>query len=285
MIDHTDLEKTFLLKVRPDQLFSITCLVRQKIMNPGYDPKIQVEVDPTEDTEWNDILREHGIIPEKPRKTEELEEEAREEKKEQQHANRLENKTLNELDELEDDEEEEFLEKYKQKRMAEIRRLASKAHFGEVYGISKPEYKKEVTEASKHCFVVVHMSLHSSLQSRILANLLNLLAHKYPQIKFVDIPASRAVENYPETSCPTLLIYKGGDVIKQYVTLLRLAGNQTKISNIEDILVEVKAIKDTDRRLVKNNEPHDEHSNIGEHQLSNEVGEDEDDFLINRFII
>ena len=28
------------------------------------DPKFQVQVDPNEDTEWNDILRQHGIIPE-----------------------------------------------------------------------------------------------------------------------------------------------------------------------------------------------------------------------------
>ena len=247
-------------------------------MNPNYDPKIQVEVDPTEDTEWNDILREHGIIPEKPKDPRELEEDRMEDELRQQHSNRLENKTLNELNELEDEEDEGFLEKYKQKRIAQIRHLANKARFGQVYEVNKPEYKKEVTETSKQCFVVVHMSLHSSLQSRILAHLLNMLAPKFPEIKFVDIAANRAVEHYPESSCPTLLIYKDGDVTKQYVTLLGLAGNQTKLTDIEDMLIEVNAIKGTDHRLVRYNEDSDD-SKISDNSSKDRRNEDEDDFF------
>ena len=71
------------------------------------DIKVPVEVDPTEDTEWNDILRAHGIIPERPKSpTEELEQ-ALEDAVRKQHDNRLDNKTAAELDELEDDEDED----------------------------------------------------------------------------------------------------------------------------------------------------------------------------------
>jgi hypothetical protein len=61
----------------------------------------------------NDILRKHGVIPEKePDITPQIEE-ALELGRKLAHENRLEGKDLDELDELEDDEDEEFLEKYR----------------------------------------------------------------------------------------------------------------------------------------------------------------------------
>lgn len=61
----------------------------------------------------NDILRKHGIIPEKPPSpTAELEE-ALTEARRLAHEHRLEGKDLDELAELEDDEDEDFLEQYR----------------------------------------------------------------------------------------------------------------------------------------------------------------------------
>lgn len=74
---------------------------------------MQVEVNPNEDTEWNDILRQHGIIPEKPKDPEPLIQEALVEAEHKAHENRLEDKDLDELDELEDEEDERFLEQYR----------------------------------------------------------------------------------------------------------------------------------------------------------------------------
>ncbi|KAL8742565.1 MAG: hypothetical protein Q9184_008234 [Pyrenodesmia sp. 2 TL-2023] len=68
---------------------------------------------PSADTEWNDILRKHGIIPEKPPSPTPLIEEALTEARKQAHDNRLEGKGLDELEELEDEEDAEFLEKYR----------------------------------------------------------------------------------------------------------------------------------------------------------------------------
>ncbi|ANZ73477.1 BA75_00716T0 [Komagataella pastoris] len=223
--------------------------------------KVQVEVDPTEDTEWNDILRSHGIIPEKePDPTEELEK-ALSEAVEKQHANRLEHKDLDELAALEDEEDEEFLEEYKKKRMAEIQKLNDKSLFGSVYPISKPEYQKEVTETSKTAFVFLHMTLQSALQSRLLSALMVTLSSKFKEIKFCEIPANRAVENYPDGNCPTILIYHNGDVVKQFITLTQLGGNDTKIEDLERILVSIGAVDEHDRRLVINNEDEESSEN------------------------
>jgi len=61
----------------------------------------------------NDILRKHGIIPEKPPSPTPLIEEALNEARRLAHENRLEGKDLDELDALEDDEDDDFLDRYR----------------------------------------------------------------------------------------------------------------------------------------------------------------------------
>lgn len=61
----------------------------------------------------NDILRQKGIIPEKPQDPEPLIQEALVEAEQKAYENRLEDKDLEELDELEDEEDEAFLEQYR----------------------------------------------------------------------------------------------------------------------------------------------------------------------------
>jgi hypothetical protein len=63
--------------------------------------------------ERNDILRKHGVIPEKPPSPTPMIQEALEEARKLAHENRLEGKDLEELDALEDEEDEDFLESYR----------------------------------------------------------------------------------------------------------------------------------------------------------------------------
>ena len=241
------------------------------------EPMFQVQVDESEDTEWNDILRAKGIIPERPPSPSQQIEEALEEALAKQHENRLEGKDLSDLEELEDDEDEDFLQQYKLKRMAEIAKLQSKSKFGDVFYITKPEYNKEVTLASKcgesmvtdghedgqddpskGVYVFVHLSCQSKLQSRILSNIFQKMAPKYKEIKFVEILGSRAIENYPDDNCPTLLVYYNGDVLKNLVTLLELGGNNTTLEDFEELMVKVGALKDSDDRLIINQKEEEE---------------------------
>lgn len=233
------------------------------------EPMFQVQVDESEDTEWNDILRAKGVIPERPPSPTQQLEEALEEAIARQHENRLEGKALSDLEELEDDEDEDFLQQYKLKRMAEIAKLQAKSKFGDVIHISKPEYNKEVTLASKGqttatettivekdnadaIYVFVHLSSQGKLQSRILDHIFQKMAPKYSEIKFVEITGNRAIENYPDDNCPTLLIYHNGDVLKNMITLLELGGNNTTIKEFEALMVRVGALKESDDRLIIN---------------------------------
>lgn len=169
------------------------------------------------------------------------------------HENRLEGKDLDELDELEDDEDDAFLEHYRQKRMAELSTVQKKSVHGSVYPLSKPDYQREVTEASNNgpVFVNLTSSMGTSVESRVLSELWKQAAREYGDVKFCEMRASQAIENYPEKNCPTILVYKNGDIIKQVVTLTLVGGVRMSMLDLDKILVEVGAVSDNDMRVLK----------------------------------
>ncbi|KAJ4410564.1 Proteolipid protein 2 [Gnomoniopsis sp. IMI 355080] len=209
--------------------------------------------DPNADTEWNDILRKHGVIPEKPPSPTPMIQEAIEEARKLAHENRLEGKDLDELDELEDLEDDAFLEQYKQKRMAELSALQKKSVHGSVYPLSKPDYQREVTEASQNgpVFVNLTSSTNTNVEARVLSDLWRQAAKEYGDIKFCEMRAEQAIENYPEKNCPTILVYKNGDIVKQVVTLALVGGVRMSMLNLDKILVEVGAVPESDMRVLK----------------------------------
>ncbi|KAL4881122.1 thioredoxin-like protein [Aspergillus karnatakaensis] len=214
---------------------------------------MQVEVNPNEDTEWNDILRKHGIIPEKPQDPEPLIQEALIEAERKAYANRLEDKDLDELDALEDEEEEAFLNQYRQKRLAELSTITQASVHNQVYPLQKPDYAREVTESSKSCFVCVNLTSSSSnnVESRLLSEIWRRLAAKFGDIKFCEIRGNMCIEGYPDRNTPTILVYKDGEIVRQVVTLMTLRGTGTRVEDLENLLVEIGALKESDVRLKK----------------------------------
>ena len=201
----------------------------------------------------NDILRKHGIIPEKPPDPEPIIQEALAEAQKRAHENRLEGKDLDELHELEDEEDDAFLEKYRRQRLAELSSLQKSSIHGQVYPLQKPDYARDVTDASSKFFVLVHLtsSLGTNVESRVLTELWRQLATKYGDIKFCEIRANLCIEGYPEKNTPTILVYRSQDIKRQVVTLGELNGPKTNLANLEKLLCEVGAIKANDARLAK----------------------------------
>lgn len=62
--------------------------------------------------------------------------------------------------------------------------------------------------------------------------LLNL-SQKFAFTKFVRARATDAIPNYPDERCPTLLVYKGGKVLRQFVGLDAFAGRKTNEDDVE----------------------------------------------------
>lgn len=169
------------------------------------------------------------------------------------YENRLEGKDLDELDELEEDEDEAFLEIYRQQRMKEMNALALKSKYGSVYPISKPDYAREVTEASANAPVLVNLTsgMGTNIESRILTELWREAAKEFGEVKFCEIRGDQAIEGYPDKNCPTILVYKDGNIVKQIVTLAMLDSLKTSMKNIDSLLIEVGAVKPNDIRIMK----------------------------------
>lgn len=155
--------------------------------------------------------------------------EALEQARQLAHENRLEGKDLDELAELEDEEDEEFLESYRKKRMAELSEISSASVFNQVYHVQKPDYSRDVTEASKQAHVLVLLTAQSegSTESRVAVEAWRQLASRFGDIKFCQMRGDMCIEGYPERNCPTVLVYKDGDIKKQIVTLRELNGVRT----------------------------------------------------------
>lgn len=112
--------------------------------------------------------------------------------------------------------------------MAELSTVATASRFNQVYHLQKPDYSKDVTEASSKAFVLVHLtsSLGTNVESRLLTELWREMARKFGDIKFCEIRADMCIEGYPERNTPTILIYRDGDIKKQVVTLKELGGER-----------------------------------------------------------
>jgi hypothetical protein len=196
------------------------------------------------------------------------------EAQQQAHESRLENKDLDELHDLEDEEDEVFLEIYRKQRLAEFASLQKSNNHGQVYPLQKPDYAKDVTEASSKYFVLVHLasSLATNVESSVLTDLWRQMATKYGDIKFCEIRADLCIEGYPEKNTPTILIYRDGDIKRQIVTLRELNGPKTNLGNLERLLCEVGAIAENDPRLKTRDDDRSEVDN------KNRDDEDDDDW-------
>ena len=115
--------------------------------------------------------------------------------------------------------------------MAELSTIASASVFNQVYPLQKPDYPRDVTEASNKAYILVHLtsSLGTNIESRLLTELWREMAQKFGDVKFCEIKADMCIEGYPERNTPTVLIYRNGDIKKQVVTLRELGGERTNI--------------------------------------------------------
>jgi hypothetical protein len=113
--------------------------------------------------------------------------------------------------------------------MGELSAINTASVYNQVYHLQKPDYSRDVTEASSKAYVLVLLtSSHgTNPESRILIEIWRQLAQRFGDVKFCQIRADLCIEGYPEKNTPTVLIYKDGDIKKQIVTLRELRGAHT----------------------------------------------------------
>ncbi|XP_043480243.1 viral IAP-associated factor homolog [Leptopilina heterotoma] len=204
--------------------------------------------DPNEDTEWNDILRRKGIIPEKKKDAEITEDqivnilESTIDQKTGREINNLEEKTLDELDELEDEEDERVLQEYRRKRIAEMQEMANKSKYGEVREISAQDYVQEVNKAGENIWVVLHLYKAGIPLCTLINQHLASLARKFPTTKFLKSISTTCIPNWPDSNLPTIFIYTNGDMTKQIIGPIELRGMKLTEDELEWMLGEAEAV-------------------------------------------
>lgn len=137
--------------------------------------------------------------------------------------------------------------------MQELSFIHKAAVHGTVYPISKPDFIREVTEASKNGPVLVNLTsgLGTNVESRVLTDLWRQAAREYGEVKFCEIRGDMAIEGYPDRNCPTILIYNKGDIVKNIVTLMTLGGVRIGMAEMDQLMIEIGAVRDNDARIMR----------------------------------
>lgn len=200
-----------------------------------------------EDTEWNDALRKHGILPQREKEVTEEEIINLVEQTVQDKivdGKKMSDLNLDELDELEDDEDERVLQEYRAKRIAEIKAAAEKARYGDVREISAEDYVEQVNKAGDSVYVVLHLYKQGIPLCALINQHLNMLAQKFPATKFLKSISTTCIPNYPDKNLPTLFIYFEGEMKTQLIGPLAFRNNITA-DELEYMLGQAGAVSTT----------------------------------------
>ncbi|XP_033741403.1 phosducin-like protein 3 [Pecten maximus] len=204
--------------------------------------------DPNADTEWNDILRAKGIIPEKEQEVTEddvvhmLEQTIQDKAR----GKDLCDMSLQELEDKEDDideEEERIFEAYRRQRMAEMKAAAAKAKFGSVLEITKEDWVREINKAGDGIWVVLHVYKPGIPLCTLINQHMLELARKFPDVKFVKSVSSVCIPNYPDKNLPTIFVYHENEMKKQWVGPHNFGGMNFKRDEFEWMLSQNGVLK------------------------------------------
>ncbi|KAL5965056.1 Phosducin-like protein 3, partial [Taenia solium] len=202
----------------------------------------------TQDTEFNSILREKGILPPLPKPKDATPPPSPENQKRELIQGMSYTQLTEELESLEDrggdelDEDMKFLDLYRQKRLEEMREAVRKAKFGSYGEVTRSDWTQSVNNAGEGVYVVVHLAQKGNERCAVMDQHLRTLAARYPAVKFLRGEASLCVPNFPDSNLPTIIVYCDGDVKAQYVGGKALGGHPCGTNDLERRLAEVGAI-------------------------------------------
>lgn len=139
-------------------------------------------------------------------------------------------------EELEAEDNDEVLERYRQKRLEEMRAAAMKPRFGTVYEISRQDFIPEINQAPAGVWVIVHLYQNYVSNSALLDAAFERLAPKFVFTKIVKIIATRAIENFADSDLPAILVYRDGQIQHQLLKCAGLFGGRIAADTVEWVM-------------------------------------------------
>ncbi|ETN60797.1 phosducin-like protein [Anopheles darlingi] len=156
---------------------------------------------------------------------------------------------MSELDaEFEELMEEGFLLEYQRKRMAEmLAMMERKGRYGELIDLKTgDDFLQAIDKENKNTTVVVHIYREKYGPCTKMNDALKQLAKEYLNVKFCKFICTDAgLSNmFKASGVPALLIYKGGQMIGNFVKLVDDLSDEFDYSDVESFLVENGIIND-----------------------------------------
>lgn len=160
----------------------------------------------------------------------------------QEEAERIDKNEYKSVEQLEDEQaDDDTIEHYRRKRRLELLADREKQQgFGGMKEIMAEMFENEVTNFKGPAVMLLYRTDHE--ESELMTRLLTQLAKKFPHVKFRRLLGNIAVENFPPQNCPTVMVYEGGEVIQQFVTLHAFGGPKTNADVVEWCLAQLNIL-------------------------------------------
>lgn len=163
--------------------------------------------------------------------------------------------------ELLKEEDEVCLKKYRRRCMQEMHeKLSIGPRFVGVHELDSGEAFLEVIEKEHHStVVVVHIYKVGIKTCDDLNHCLDCLAAEYPTVKFcrIDAIASGASERFSDEVLPTLLAYKGGELIGNFLACTQHLNQEFFATDVEDFLNSYGLLPEKELPTVEDEEEND----------------------------
>ena len=143
-----------------------------------------------------------------------------------------------------DDDDAEALEKIRERRLAELKTSRASARYGSgVKVLQKTDWAREVVEASKAAWVVVHLHRADNPFCDPMFNALDALSGHHPTVKFVQIDAMHAMPPDKYHLLPSLFCYNNGALSQRLIGKEITAAGPPTSPGLEWMLAELGVLE------------------------------------------
>ncbi|KAL4617393.1 prostaglandin G/H synthase 1-like [Arapaima gigas] len=148
----------------------------------------------------------------------------------------------------EDEDDEDFLAQYRKQRIDEMRRqLYRGKRFEQVFELSSgEEFLEAVDKEDRSTLVIIHIYEGDVPACEAMTGCLLCLAQEYPFVKFCSVRSSVIGTSalFTGNALPALLVYKGGDLIGNFVRITDQLGEDFFAVDLEALLQEYGLLPD-----------------------------------------
>ncbi|XP_076833038.1 phosducin a isoform X2 [Brachyhypopomus gauderio] len=146
--------------------------------------------------------------------------------------------------------EEGCLRKYRKRCMQEMHeRLSFGPRFDSVMELENAEAFLEAIEKEHHLtLIIVHIYDDEIQGCEALNNCLTCLAAEYSTVKFcrIRVSATGAEERFPKDVLPTLLVYKAGEMLANFICITKNLSEEFFATDVENFLNGYSLLPDKD---------------------------------------